>query len=124
MEERIEFLKTSSMGKSEIMLGGMQLIIFGKPASVEMTRLIFALAVSTEKSINETCDLLNQLLQSFSDVTNGIRKLADKMAEMFGELKETCESRESGRIQHGSSKAEKPRQEKASNKWSERYRPP
>ena len=78
------------------------------------------------KSIEKTCDLLNQLLQSFDNTMQKIAELFRELAETFGRVsKDICESCKRRRTKHGSSsKAKKQIQAKANIKWWEKYRPP
>ena len=102
------------------------LICGGNRASEQLENVVFVLSAASGKDIKETCDLINQFLQSFEDTLAGVADALKELAEAFTEVsKDICESCRSRRTRHGSSrKAEKPRQAIANIKWSEKYRPP
>lgn len=91
----------------------------------EFEKTIFVLSALSGKTISETCDLLNQILQAFCDTVESLKSLLEQLGEAFGVLKDICESCKSRRTWHGSrSKAGKPRKAVANIKWWEKYRPP
>ncbi len=90
------------------------------------TSKIRTLSLIMGEDIKTTCDRLNVLLQTLSDVWDTLKDLAEKILEVLAvEKEDICESCISRRTRHGSSiKAGKPRQAKANIKWQEKYRPP
>lgn len=102
------------------------LICGGDKAGEQLENVVFVLSAASGKDIKETCDLINQFLQSFEDILANAADALRELAEAFTEVsKDICESCRSRRTRHGSSiKAEKPRQAIANIKWSEKYRPP
>ncbi len=102
------------------------LICGGNRASELLENTVFALSAISGNGIKETCDLINQLLQSFEDTLANAADALRELAEAFTEVsKDICESCRNRRTRHGSSrKTEKPRQAIANIKWSEKYRPP
>ncbi len=105
---------------------GGKVFVGGQAAGKEARAVIAVLQAYTGKNIIETCDLLNNLLQSFDTFVEKLRGLMERLGEIFKDVsQDICESGESRRTKHGSSiKAGKPIQAKASIKWSEKYRPP
>ena len=95
-------------------------------ASNQLSTLVACLSAQIGKTEKETCDLINQLLQSFEDTLANAADALRELAEAFTEVsKDICESCRNRRTRHGSSrKTEKPRQAIANIKWSEKYRPP
>lgn len=105
------------------------LICGGNRASEQLENVVFVLSAASGKDIKdikETCDLINQFLQSFEDTLAGVADALKELSEAFTEVsKDICESCRNRRTRHGSSiKIEKPRQAIANIKWSEKYRPP
>lgn len=102
------------------------IICNGSRASKDFENIILSLSAVSGKNTEETCNLLNQLLQSFENALSSISEALKELAEVFGEvLKGICESYKGRRTRHGSSsRAEKPRKAIANIKWSEKYRPP
>lgn len=88
--------------------------------------IVYVLSATSGKDISETCDLLNQLLQSFEDMIASVADVLKELIKAFDMVsKDICESCKSRRTQHGSSsRTEKPEKAKANIKWSEKYRPP
>lgn len=74
----------------------------------------------------ETCDLINQFMQSFDLLMEKIKDLAERLKDIFDIAEsDICESCEAKRTKHGSSCiAEIEDTGKASIKWCEKYRPP
>ena len=74
----------------------------------------------------ETCDLINQFMQSFDLLMEKIKDLAERLKDIFDIAEsDICESCEAKRTKHGSSCiAEIEATGKASIKWCEKYRPP
>lgn len=102
------------------------LVCGGNRASEQLENVVFVLSAASGKDIKETCDLINQFLQSFEDTlaneADALRELAEAFTEVLEDICESCRSR---RTRHGSSRtAEKPRRAIANIKWSEKYRPP
>lgn len=78
------------------------------------------------KTEKETCDLINQFMQSFDLLMEKIKDLAERLKDIFDIAEsDICESCEAKRTKHGSSCiAEIEATGKASIKWCEKYRPP
>lgn len=102
------------------------LICGGNRASEQLENVVFVLSAASGKDIKETCDLINQFLQSFEDTLAGIADALKELSEAFTEVsKDICESCRNRRTRHGSSCiAEIEATGKASIKWCEKYRPP
>lgn len=101
------------------------IICNGSRTGKELEKSICFLSELCEKTVQETCDLLNQILQAFCDTTESLKSLMEQLGEAFEVSKDICESYQGGRIRHDSRiKAEKPREVIANIKWSEKYRPP
>lgn len=97
----------------------------GQKASNQLKVLVACLSAYTGQEQKETCDLLNQLLQSFESLWDSVKDLIERLDEILTDVsKDICESCTHRRTRHGSSKAEKPLQAKANIKWQEKYRPP
>lgn len=91
----------------------------------EFEKAVFALSAVGGKTVKETCDLLNQILQAFCDTAESLKSLLEQLGEAFGVSKDICESCKSRRTRHGSRiKTGKPRKAVANIKWWEKYRPP
>lgn len=91
--------------------------------------LVAFLSVQTGKTEKETCDLINQIMQSFGCLIEKINDIAEKIKDIFNMVKsdtcESCESCEVKRTKHGSSCIAKSEVTgKTSIKWNEKYRPP
>lgn len=78
------------------------------------------------KTEKETCDLINQCMQSFDLLMEKIKDLAERLKDIFDIAEsDICESCEAKRTKHGSSCiAEIEATGKANIKWREKYRPP
>ena len=100
------------MGQFEYKEG---ILFAGGQVAADSTRaVIAALSACTGIDIKTTCDSLNQLLQSFDMLVNGL--------EVSQDICEPCRYRGT---RHGSSiKQITPKQAKANIKWQEKYRPP
>lgn len=97
----------------------------GSRAGTELEAVILVLSATGRKTVSETCDLLNQLMQSFDDTLASLKDLAEEIGELLEVSQDICESCKSRRTRHGSRiKAGKPRKAVASIKWHEKYRPP
>lgn len=97
----------------------------GSRVGTELETTIFTLSAIGSKTVSETCDLLNRLMQSFDDTLASLKDLAEEVGELLGVSQDICESCKGGRTRHGSRiKAGKPRKAVASIKWHEKYRPP
>lgn len=88
--------------------------------------VITAIYACTEKDIEIACGSLNQLLQSFDMLVDGIQDVLQALGEAFTEAsQDICEPCRHRGIRHGSSiKHITPEQAKADIKWKEKYRPP
>ena len=102
------------------------LICGGNRASEQLENVVFVLSAASEKEIKETCDLINQFMQSFDLLMEKIKDLAERLKDIFDIAEsDVCESCEVKRTKHGSSCiAEIEATGKASIKWCEKYRPP
>lgn len=97
----------------------------GSRAGTVLETVVLVLSATGSKTISETCDLLNQLMQSFDDTVASLKDLAEEMGELLEVSQDICESCQGRRTRHGSRiKAGKPREAVASIKWHEKYRPP
>lgn len=97
----------------------------GSRAGTALETDIFMLSAICSKTVSETCDLLNQLMQYFDDTLARLKDLAEEIGGLLEVSQDICESCKSRRTRHGSRiKAEKPRKAVASIKWHEKYRPP
>lgn len=95
-------------------------------AGNQLKTLVTCLSAQTGKTIIETCDLINQFMQSFDLLMEKIKDLAERLKDIFDIAEsDICESCEAKRTKHGSSCiAEIEAIGKASIKWCEKYRPP
>lgn len=95
-------------------------------AGNQLKTLVTCLSAQTGKTIIETCDLINQFMQSFDLLMEKIKDLAERLKDIFDIAEsDICESCEAKRTKHGSSCiAEIEATGKASIKWCEKYRPP
>ena len=90
-------------------------------ASNQLSTLVACLSAQIGKTEKETCDLINQFMQSFDLLMEKIKDLAERLKDIF-DIAESCEAK---RTKHGSSCiAEIEATGKASIKWCEKYRPP
>lgn len=97
----------------------------GSRAGTALEKVILVLSATSSKTVSETCDLLNQLMQSFDDTLASLKDLAEEIGGLLEVSQDICESCKSRRTRHGSRiKAGKPRKAVASIKWHEKYRPP
>ena len=98
----------------------------GSRAGTELEAVILVLSATGRKTVSETCDLLNQLMQSFDDTMTSLKDVLQALGQAFTEVsQDICESCKGRRTRHGSRiKAGKPRKAVASIKWHEKYRPP
>ncbi len=98
----------------------------GQEAADSTRAVIAALSACTGNNIKTTCDLLNQLLQSFDILVNGLQDVLQALREVFAEVsQDICEPCRHRGTQHGSSiKQITPKQAKTNIKWQEKYRPP
>lgn len=97
----------------------------GSRVGTALETAIFTLSAIGSKTVSETCDLLNQLMQSFDDTLASLKDLAEEIGRLLEVSQDICESCKSRRTRHGSRiKAGKPRKAVASIKWHEKYRPP
>lgn len=89
----------------------------GSRAGTELEAVILVLSAIGSKTVSETCDLLNQLMQSFDDTLASLKDLAEEIGELLEVSQDICESCKSRRTRHGSRiKAGKPRKAVASIK--------
>lgn len=95
-------------------------------AGNQLKTLVTCLSAQTGKTIIETCDLINQFMQSFDLLMEKIKDLAERLKDIFDIAEsDICESCNAKRTKHGSSCiAEIEATGKASIKWCEKYRPP
>lgn len=95
-------------------------------ASNQLSTLVACLSAQIGKTEKETCDLINQFMQSFDLLMEKIKDLAERLKDIFDIAEsDICESCEAERTKHGSSCiAEIEATGKASIKWCEKYRPP
>lgn len=102
------------------------LFVGGQMAEDRTRAVIAALTACTGMDIKTTCDSLNQLLQSFDMLVNGLQDVLQALGEAFTEVsQDICEPCRNRGTTHGSSiKKAMPKQAKANIKWQEKYRPP
>lgn len=95
-------------------------------ADNQFKALVACLSAQTGKTEKETCDLINQFMQSFDLLMEKIKDLAERLKDIFDMTEsDICESCEVKRTKHGSSCIAKGEATgKASIKWCEKYRPP
>lgn len=102
------------------------LLVGGQVAADSARAVITALSACTGNDIETTCDLINQLLQSFDMLVNSLQDVLQALGEAFTEVsQDICEPCRHRGTQHGSSiRQVTPIQAKANIKWWEKYRPP
>lgn len=101
------------------------LFVGGQVAADRIRAVITALSTCTGKDIETTCDLLNQLLQSFDDTLASLKDVAEEIGKLLKVSQDICEPCRHRGTRHGSSiKRITPKQAKANIKWQEKYRPP
>lgn len=101
------------------------LFVGGQVAADSIRAVITALSTCTGKDIETTCDLLNQLLQSFDDTLASPKDVAEEIGKLLEVSQDICEPCRHRGTRHGSSiKQITPKQAKANIKWQEKYRPP
>ena len=101
------------------------LLVGGQMAADSIRAVIAVLSACTGNDIEATCDLLNQLLQSFDDTVASLKDIAEEIGRLLEVSQDICESCKGRRTRHGSRiRAGKPRKAVASIKWHEKYRPP
>lgn len=95
-------------------------------ASNQLSTLVACLSAQIGKTEKETCDLINQCMQSFDLLMEKIKDLAERLKDIFDIAEsDICESCEAKRTKHGSGCiAEIEATGKANIKWREKYRPP
>ncbi len=98
----------------------------GQVADDSARAVIAALSACTGNDIQTTCDLLNQLLQSFDMLVNGLQDVLQALREAFTEVsQDICEPCRHRGTRHGSSiRQATPIKANANIKWWEKYRPP
>ena len=88
-------------------------------ASNQLSTLVACLSAQIGKTEKETCDLINQFMQSFDLLMEKIKDLAERLKDIFdiaeSDICESCEA--------SSCIAEIEATGKASIKWCEKYRP-
>lgn len=100
------------------------LLVGGQVAADNKREVIAALSACTGNDIQTTCDLLNQLLQSFDMLVNGLHDVLQALGETFTEVsQDICEPCRNRGTRHGSS-IRQSTPIKANIKWREKYRPP
>lgn len=97
----------------------------GTELETELETVILVLSATGRKTVSETCDLLNQLMQSFDDTMASLKDIMEGIGGLLEVSQDICESCKGRRTRHGSRiRAGKPRKAVASIKWHEKYRPP
>ena len=112
------------MGQFEYKEG---ILFAGGQVAADSTRaVIAALSACTGIDIKTTCDSLNQLLQSFDMLVNGLQDVLQALRQALTEVsQDICEPCRYRGTRHGSSmKQITQKQAKANIKWQEKYRPP
>ncbi len=101
------------------------LLVGGQVAADSIKAVIAALSTCTGNDTKTTCDLLNQLLQSFDDTVASLKDIMEEMGELLEVTQDICEPCRHRGTRHGSSIRQiTPIQAKANIKWWEKYRPP
>jgi len=101
------------------------LLVGGQVAADSIRAVIAALSICTGNDTETTCDLLNQLLQSFDDTIASLKSIMEEIGELLEVTQDICEPCRHRGTRHGSSiKQVTPIQAKANIKWQEKYRPP
>ena len=102
------------------------LLVHGQEAADNARAVVAVLSACTGKDIETTCDSLNQLLQSFDMLADGLQDVLQALGQAFTEVsQDICEPCRNRGTRHGSSiKRITPKQAKANIKWQEKYRPP
>lgn len=101
------------------------LLVCGQVAADSIRAVIAALSANTGKDTETTCDLLNQLLQSFDDTLASLKDAIEEIGELLNVSQDICEPCRHRGTWHGSSiRQVTPIQAKANIKWWEKYRPP
>ena len=97
----------------------------GSRAGTELETVILVLSATGRKTVSETCDLLNQLMQSFDDTMTSLKDIMEGIGGLLEVSQDICEPCRHRGTRHGSSiKQITPKQAKANIKWQEKYRPP
>ena len=101
------------------------LLVCRQVAADSIRAVIAALSASTGNDTETTCDLLNQLLQSFDDTLASLKDIAEEIGELLNVSWDICEPCRHRGTRHGSSiKQIMPKRAKANIKWWKKYRPP
>ena len=112
------------MGRLEYKEG---ILFVGGQEAADRTRAVIAvLSAYTGMDIETTCDSLNQLLQSFDMLVDGLKGVLQALGEAFTEVsQDICEPCRHRGTTHGSSmERAMPKQAKANIRWRGKYRPP
>lgn len=101
------------------------LLVGGQVAADSIRAVIAALSACTGNDTKTTCDLLNQLLQSFDDTVASLKDIAEEIGELLEVSQDICEPCRHRGTRHSSSiRQVTPKKAKANIKWWEKYRPP
>lgn len=112
------------MGRFECKEG---ILFVGGQVAADSTRaVIAAMSACTGMDIETTCGSLNQLLQSFGMLADGLRDVLQTPRQASTEVsQDICEPCRHRGTTHGRSiEKAMPKQAKANIKWQEKYRPP
>ncbi len=101
------------------------LFVGGQMAADSIRAVIAVLSACTGNDIEATCDLLNQLLQSFDDTVAILKDIAGEIGRLLEVSQDICEPCRHRGTRHGSIiRQVTPIKAKANIKWWEKYRPP
>ncbi len=101
------------------------LLVGGQMAADSIRAVIAVLSACTGNDIEATCDLLNQLLQSFDDTVASLKDIAEEIGRLLEVSQDICEPCRHRGTRHGSIiRQVTPIKAKANIKWWEKYRPP
>ena len=101
------------------------LFVGGQVATDTIRAVIAILSACTGNDTKITCDLLNQLLQSFNDTLASLKDIAEEIGELLKVSQDICEPCRHRGTWHGNSiKQITSKRAKANIKWWEKYRPP
>ena len=97
----------------------------GSRVGTALETAIFTLSAIGSKTVSETCDLLNQLMQSFDDTVASLKDIAEEIGRLLEVSQDICEPCRHRGTRHGSIiRQVTPIKAKANIKWWEKYRPP
>ena len=101
------------------------LFVGGQMAADSIRAVIAVLSACTGNDIEATCELLNQLLQSFDDTVAILKDIAGEIGRLLEVSQDICEPCRHRGTRHGSIiRQVTPIKAKANIKWWEKYRPP